>query len=125
MLTPSALDPGAPLSAQPVFSFAGAHVNRDPRRAVQAVVVSMALATCWTGVSRAQPVAGAATMSASEVADSLTELATLQRQARATPRDAALWFRIGTIAWSLTERAKAPDPPRDLDATRLARTADT
>jgi GWxTD domain-containing protein len=64
-------------------------------------------------------------LSLEAVSDSLEVLRSLDARVRSNPRDAAAWHRQGMAAWSLAVRARLDNPPRELDATRLARVADT
>lgn len=73
----------------------------------------------------AQKPRGADTMSHAAVADSQQVLRELDQHIRVNPKDAAAWYRRGMVGWSLYDRAKAKNPPRGLDHTRLGRLADT
>ena len=77
-----------------------------------------------TSHALAQGPRGADTLSPGAVADSLDALRTLEAHVRGNDRDAAAWHRLGMIAWALADRARAPNPPRGLDATLLASRAD-
>ncbi|HKS06646.1 MAG TPA: GWxTD domain-containing protein [Gemmatimonadaceae bacterium] len=72
----------------------------------------------------AQGPRGADTLSPGAVAESLAVLRTLEAQVRSNDRDAAAWYRLGMIAWALSDRARAANAPRGLDQTTLASRAD-
>jgi GWxTD domain-containing protein len=74
--------------------------------------------------AHAQGPRGADTLSPGAVADSLAVLRELEAQLRTNDRDAAAWHRLGMIAWALSDRARAPNPPRGLDYTTLGSRAD-
>jgi hypothetical protein len=44
---------------------------------------------------------------------------------RANVNDPPSWYHIGMIAWALADRSRAPNPPRELDPTRVYRLADS
>lgn len=91
------------------------------RRAGTTVVMCVTLVTgAW-----AQNPRGADTLSPRAIADSQKILRGLQERVRSNSQDAAAWHQIGTIAWALGARARAANPPADLDATRLLVLADT
>jgi GWxTD domain-containing protein len=73
----------------------------------------------------AQSIRGADTLSARAAADSQAVLKDLAAAVRAQPKDAALRFRQGMIAWLLSVRDKAQPPIRGLDGPRLAALADS
>jgi GWxTD domain-containing protein len=73
----------------------------------------------------AQRGSDASALAPGAVAESLAVIAELQRRVRADPRDAAAWHRIGIVAWALAERARFPGAPRELNAPRFNRMADT
>jgi GWxTD domain-containing protein len=81
----------------------------------------------FAGVTRAaaQGPAGADALSPAAVTDSQKVLETLGARVRSNSNDAAAWYRQGMIAWALADRARAANPPRELDAQRLGRMADT
>ena len=78
-----------------------------------------------TTVASGQVMAAAQALAPAAVADSLRVLDELERAARRPGTSAADWYRRGMIGWALAVRARSPDPPRGLDATRLGRLADT
>jgi GWxTD domain-containing protein len=73
----------------------------------------------------AQRPRGADTLSAKAVSDSQAVLTQLAARIKSDNRDTAAWFRTGLVAWALYERARAANPPRGIDPTRLGRMADS
>jgi len=79
------------------------------------------------GEARAQRPAGADTMSAAAVAESLKVLNTLRKQLRKDNNNAALWYHRGMLAWALydRDRSKPLGGLSQLDWTMLGREADS
>jgi GWxTD domain-containing protein len=59
------------------------------------------------------------------VRESLAVLVQLDAAVRAKPRDAAIWYHRGMVAWALTYRGRIGPAYAGLDWTRLGRTADS
>lgn len=89
------------------------------------------IALLFAALSTAAPVAYAQrtragdTLSPAGINDAQAELARLNDRTKANKTDTAAWHRSGLVAWKLLDRAKAANPPKGLDATRLARMADS
>ena len=95
-------------------------------RRIGVTAVAICFATSAAGAyAGAQGPRGADTLSAKAIADSQAVLRTLDEKVRANVNDPASWYHIGMIAWALADRAHAPNPPRDLDATRIYHLADS
>src|SRR5262245_50781889 len=73
----------------------------------------------------AQAPKGSVYLSAQAVADSQAMLQTLAGQIKKDQNTAALWYRMGMIAWALDARGKAQNPPSTLTANNYARYADS
>ena len=86
---------------------------------------AVAASMCGAAALRAQRPAGADTLSATAVAESLTVMRQLERAVRANPDSAALWYRLGMIAWALHDRDRAGPPVNGIDWTLLGRRADS
>jgi GWxTD domain-containing protein len=87
-----------------------------------------AIAVCaviWPPALHAQRPAGADTLSVTAVAESLAVMRQLERTVRANPDSAALWYRLGMIAWALHDRDRAGPPVNGIDWTLLGRRADS
>lgn len=92
--------------------------------------------TLWAGLysaalltlacpATAQVLPGADTLSPAAVADSQAVLRELQARIREQRSDAAAWHRLGMVAWALSDRGRAPNPPRGIDPTTLGALADS
>jgi hypothetical protein len=73
----------------------------------------------------AQAPAGFQRLTATDVAESLAVLRTLDAHVRKNPNDAAAWHRRGMVAWALAARDKTQPEIRGIDWTLLDRLADT
>lgn len=102
-------------------------MNSSLQRAVTAGVAAAAmLASVLVARSAsAQRPAGADTLSPRAVAESLAVMRQLERTVRSSPNDAALWYRLGMIAWALHDRDRAGPPVAGIDWTLLGRRADS
>jgi GWxTD domain-containing protein len=92
------------------------------RRAGAQLALSL---TVFASSAAAQAPRGADTLSGGAIADSQAVLRDLDQKLRTNPKDAALWYRRGMIAWALAERARSKPSVRGLDPTTLGRMADT
>lgn len=90
----------------------------------RAARAAAALTLC-AGLAGAQGPRGADSLSPAAVTESLSVLRSLQTQVAATPTDAPAWYRLGMIAWALSDRARATPPLSGLDWTLLGHMADT
>ena len=76
--------------------------------------------------AEAQRPAGADTISDEAIADSLAVLKEIDRRLKREPRNAALWFRRGLLAWSLYDRDRVSNAGTNVvDWTLIGRIADT
>ncbi len=82
------------------------------------------LQTAAGTTAEAQRREGARTLTLAEVGDMQTALRDLDAKVRADGKDFVSLYQRGLLAWDLATRARAANPPRDLDATRLNRVAD-
>ena len=73
----------------------------------------------------AQGPRGADTLSPGAVRDSQIVLRSLHARVANNPLDTAAWYQRGVVAWALSDRARAKNPPRSLEWTSLRRMADT
>ena len=93
------------------------------------ITTALAVACCALPLAarftHAQRPAGADTLSANAVAESLAVMRQLERAVRANPDSAALWYRLGMIAWALHDRDRAGPPVNGIDWTLLGRRADS
>lgn len=79
----------------------------------------------YTATALAQGPAGARTLSAKAVAESLVVLDQLAPRLTTDSAAAPAWYRAGMIAWALSDRSRALPELPGLDWTRLSRQADT
>src|SRR6185503_15998412 len=82
-------------------------------------------ASLCTATAVAQGPAGARTLSAAAVAESLVVLDQLAPALTNDSTAAPAWFRTGMVAWALSDRARAMPVMAGLDWIRLSRQADT
>jgi GWxTD domain-containing protein len=102
----------------------GSHTSDIIKNMRRICLTAFALSLIGT-IATAQGPKGADTLSPAAIADSLKVLATLDAKVRANGKDAAAWYQLGMVAWALSERAKSPNAPRELDPNKLSRMADT
>src|SRR5690348_15944023 len=82
-------------------------------------------ASLFAAAAPAQGPAGARTLTAKAVAESLIVLDQLAPKLTSDSTAAAAWYRTGMVAWALSDRARAVPEMPGLDWTRLSRQADT
>ncbi len=93
-------------------------------RAMKGLLAAL-LAGALHSPAHAQALPGADTLSPKGVTETLEALNRAKTRVRGYPNDAAGWYRLGMAAWTLGVRARASDPPKDIDAIKMMRLADS
>jgi hypothetical protein len=104
--------------------------NSEPRMwpSVRRVAIAFSVAgfagLVFSAPLIAQAPKGYDTLSARSVAESLKVMAQLEKRASGESKDTAAWFHRGMIAFTLSARAREPNPPAGLDWRQLRLIAD-